>query len=328
VSIDQAKAFDTIYHGFVREAYKFFGVGTKFLDMMDTIGTNRCATIILDDNSRTRNFNLGTGRPQGDGPSPCQFNAGEQILIFKIELDETIISIYSYSNIPRNFFPSDPEEIPINFRYESNCETDKVDDFADDVSDTTIMEINSLTNLKSTLTDFAAISGLKCNFNKSCILPIGTGTASEEIASLGFKIVDQLDLLGFKIDKNGLMCGIMFDNVFRKISTIITVWDRYRLSLPGRIGIYKTLLLSQISFIGSICKPDQQTLDRLQSLMINYVLGNLKVAKDRLYLPVHEGGLNLINLNSFLIGLQASWIKIAADSPRDNWRNDLRNLCC
>jgi Reverse transcriptase (RNA-dependent DNA polymerase) len=51
VSIDLAKAFDTIHHGFVRAAYKFFGVKEKFLDVMDTIGTNRFSRIIFDDNS-------------------------------------------------------------------------------------------------------------------------------------------------------------------------------------------------------------------------------------------------------------------------------------
>jgi hypothetical protein len=46
VSIDQAKAFDTIWHGFVRAPFKFFGVGDFFLDMLDTLGTNRQAQLL------------------------------------------------------------------------------------------------------------------------------------------------------------------------------------------------------------------------------------------------------------------------------------------
>jgi hypothetical protein len=87
ISIDQAKAFDTIYHGFVRAAYRFFGIKEKFLDIMDTLGTGRMSRIIFDDDTLSRCFNLETGRPQGDCPSPLQFNAGDQILLFKIALN-------------------------------------------------------------------------------------------------------------------------------------------------------------------------------------------------------------------------------------------------
>jgi Reverse transcriptase (RNA-dependent DNA polymerase) len=161
VSVDQAKAFDTIFHGFVRASYNFFGVGEKFLDMLDTLGTNRQAKILLNDNKSSRTFPLGTGRPQGDPPSPLEFNGGEQILIFRIEQDPGIRSVYAVLQVPRNLFPVNPETIPIDFRNESNGETDKADGFADDNSSLTIMEQNSLGNLKSVLIDFAVISGLK-----------------------------------------------------------------------------------------------------------------------------------------------------------------------
>jgi hypothetical protein len=264
----------------------------------DTIGTNRFATIILDNNKPSRSFNLGTGRPQGDCTSPNNYNAGEQVLLFKIELDDNIISVYYNIPVPRNLFPADPDPININFRYESNCKTDKADGFADDASGATILEYNSINSLKNVLYDFAEISGLKCNFNKSCILPIGNAPVPEEIRNLGFEIVDE-------------------------VTRIVITWERYKLSLPGRIGIYKTLLLSQIGYIGSICSPSTEMLTRIESLIVNFVLGNIKVAKDRLYISPKEGGLGLINIFSYLLGLQATWVKRAADSPRDNWRNDL-----
>jgi hypothetical protein len=36
VSIDQAKAFDSINHSFMNEVYKFFGIGPNFRNMMAT----------------------------------------------------------------------------------------------------------------------------------------------------------------------------------------------------------------------------------------------------------------------------------------------------
>jgi hypothetical protein len=108
--------------------------------MMDTLGTKRTASIIFDNNSFSRPFNLGTGRPQGDVKSPVEFNVGEQILIFKIELDVNIKSVYSTANIPRSRFQDLAEEEHVFFRDESNAETDKVDAFADDASTVEILE--------------------------------------------------------------------------------------------------------------------------------------------------------------------------------------------
>ncbi len=38
VSIDQAKAFDTVSHKFMHEVYKFFGIGPYFIQALETLG--------------------------------------------------------------------------------------------------------------------------------------------------------------------------------------------------------------------------------------------------------------------------------------------------
>jgi exonuclease III len=328
VAIDQAKAFDTIFHGFVNAAYKFFGVGERFLNMLNTLGTGRRAQIILEDNIVSNSFPLGTGRPQGGNLSPLEFNAGEQVLIFKIELDDTFASIFRDSNVPRSLFPVPVNNISRDFFLESNGETDKADGFADDTYVSMLLELESLSYLKITLVEFARISGLKCNFEKTNVLPIGNIPDNLDfVQEVGFSVTQELTMLGFKINRNGILVDDMFNKVLRNIASIILSWDRYRLSLPGRIGICKTLCISQISFPGSICSPPVPVLNRIQSLIDNYVIGNLKVAKDRLYRPASEGGLGLINVKSFISGIQSSWVKRAHLSSRDNWRVDLRSLC-
>jgi Reverse transcriptase (RNA-dependent DNA polymerase) len=327
VSIDQAKAFDTIYHGFVREAYQFFGVTDTFLNILDTLGTNRMACIILDDNSLSRNFSLGTGRPQCDCTSPLEFNAGDQILLFRIEFDPELASVYIHHFPPRNLFPVDYDLVPVQFRSESNGETNKAEGLADNSSASILFEFNSLSGLKTVLSDFSEISGLKCNFDKTNVLPVDPEIEiSDEIRNLGFNFVNKITLLGFKLNKNGLMRDKMLDDVRNKIVRLINVWDRYHLSLPGRIGISKTLLISQLGYICSIVMPDDDILHNIQSLINNFVLGNVKVSRDRLYMDPASGGLGLINIKHYLIGLQSSWIKKARASTRDVWRITTRNL--
>jgi hypothetical protein len=85
LSIDQSRAFDTISHKYMSEVFHFFSFGDCFINIMDTIGTGRTASIIFDDGIISQEFDLETGRPQGDGPSPLQYNMREEIILLKIE---------------------------------------------------------------------------------------------------------------------------------------------------------------------------------------------------------------------------------------------------
>ncbi len=211
LSVDQSRAFDTISHKYMQEVYKFFGFGENFINMMDTLGTNRNAAIIFEDGTISENFELETGRPQGDGPSPLQYNMGEEILLLKIELDPTIASVFQHALAPRfnmDLVP-DPKRKGIDADYnthlsqESNRETDKADGFADDNSNATLAELESLSRLKKLCLDFSVFSGLQSNVEKTTLLKIGaTGGLSPEILELGFNVTDDIILLGMTINRN------------------------------------------------------------------------------------------------------------------------------
>jgi hypothetical protein len=97
-------------------------------------------------NTVSPEFNLESGRPQGDGPSPLQYNMGQEIVLIKIELDPRIASIFQHALFPRFAMDlePDPRRKGIDSAYndhlsqESNRETDKADGFADDNSSTTL----------------------------------------------------------------------------------------------------------------------------------------------------------------------------------------------
>jgi hypothetical protein len=84
LALDMAKAFDTVRHDYMDLVYKFFGIGNNMINMIKTVSTGRTASIILEDGSLSQPIKLGTGFPQGNPPSPNQFNFGAQILIFRI----------------------------------------------------------------------------------------------------------------------------------------------------------------------------------------------------------------------------------------------------
>jgi hypothetical protein len=88
-----AKAFDTVRHDNMNLVYKFFNVGTWLTNALNTISTGRTAVVLLENGLTTQPFSLGTGFPQGNPPSPNQFNMSDQIFLFKLELDSRIQKI-------------------------------------------------------------------------------------------------------------------------------------------------------------------------------------------------------------------------------------------
>jgi hypothetical protein len=101
LSIDQAKAFDSISHKYMREVYKFFGFGPNFTKLLETLGNNRTACIAFDDGSYSAPIKLECGRAQGNTSSPTEYNMGQQILLFKIELCPEIKSLFQHHFISR-----------------------------------------------------------------------------------------------------------------------------------------------------------------------------------------------------------------------------------
>jgi hypothetical protein len=67
-------------------------------------------------------------------------------------------------------------------------------------------------------------------------------------------------------------------------------------------------------------------LKTITGILEKFVKGNLSISKDRLYAKPNEGGLGLIELDSFICSQQSLWVKRALDACCDNWREDLFNL--
>jgi hypothetical protein len=319
LAIDMAKAFDTLDHKFIEEVYKFFGFGNNMIRWLRLLGNQRQACISLDNTRCSRFFNLGSGRPQGDNLSPVTFNFCEQILIFRLELDPRIASI------PRHQLPIVNAEDP--FLFESNRETSKNESLADDNTVITLLQYESLNTIKIALESFSAISGLHCNYDKTVILPIfrQTDEEMEILRDLGFKSVDKIKLLGMDLTNNYADISGNFVQIRDKILRLVRFWERFKLSLPGRIAIAKTFLVSQLNYLGCVFRPEPHVLADIQLIINGFIKKNLNISRDRICRPVELGGLGFFILEDFLAAQRCSWIFKAKKLTIDNWRYDLCN---
>ena len=329
LSIDYSKAFDSLSINFLRECYNFFGFGKNFTNMLETVGKNRKAAIILDDGQLSRQINLETGRPQGENLSPGQYNIGNQIMLFRIELDPKVASVFQHFLSPLYPFPLVQNSSRANekFAFESNRETDKVEGFADDTSTTTECNEETVTSIKNILTDFSVISGLKCNFEKTSVIPVGLNPMVPDwLLNCGFRVENEFKLLGMTIDQKAEKLLDNFDTTIKKMRNVANFWSKFKFSLPGRIAVANTYLLSQINHIGCFLTPSDYQLNIMQGIIDSFCIGALNVSSTRRYLPAKMGGLGLIKISDFIIAQQSMWVKRAFSSTRDNWRIDLTLL--
>jgi hypothetical protein len=296
-------------------------MGESMIRWLNLLGNRRQASIIMSDGSLSKSFDLGTGRAQGDNLSPNIFNFCEQILIFKLQLDNAIIPI------PR------PIDVRLHldgqvYSAESNRETNKNESLADDNTVLSIIDRDSLLAIKKALEDFAIISGLHCNFDKTKIMPINDISVQERewIEEAGFTVSNSITLLGAEITPHTVNLADNFEKIYDKILKLISFWSQFRLSLPGRITIAKTFLVSQINYLGCIFRPREEQLLKIQEAINNFVRKNLWIAEYRLYLPVEKGGIGFFNISSFLEAQRVMWLFKAKKKRIDNWRYDLTVL--
>ncbi len=265
-------------------------------------------------------FDLERGNAQGDTTSPFIFNLGFQVLLLKLSFDLHIECLIDFPLV-LDTAPSPPVTV--------STYTRKIYAYADDANLIVKMNYENLTRIKTILEDFGSMSGLVCNVEKTSILPIGGQfQIDNRIRDLGFTIVDRLTVLGLEIDREGYT-QTNFTNIRKKICSHISSWRPFNLSLPGRINIAKSLLYSQINYLGCFLPVPEATMSDWDKLITDFVKGKLNIAKKCLYLTPSEGGLGLFNISDFLDAQRCTWIRRSTDLS-EPWKAQIyiRNHCC
>jgi hypothetical protein len=90
---------------------------------------------------------------------------------------------------------------------------------------------------------------------------------------------------------------------------VINHWRPFNLSLPGRICIAKSMMYSQVNYLGCFTPIPVVSINEYDNLITTFVKGKLNIAKKRLYLPTEHGGLGLFAIDDFLDAQRCMWIK-------------------
>ena len=301
--VDFSKAFDKLNHGFVLSALEFFNFGPKMLQIAKTLLTSRIGSIITEE-GLTPSFDFDAGTGQGAPESCYLFLIALEILLIKLKLCPSLERIIVPSTI-----------------YENGTETLEGCGFADDVSLFLKATHQNLINAKLILNNFLELSDLAVNWSKTAVVPIQSGDNQDFIDAInneGLTVTRSFKLLGFDLTNDNSNLHKNVDNLIEKINKIVSFWTKFNLSTAGRINIFKTYILSNISYFCTILNIDPSYYNILDRISYRFVTGKLNVAFEAAFKDPALGGLGLVKSRLFVQALRVGMFKKALNST-DSW---------
>lgn len=194
--------------------------------------------------------------------------------------------------------------------------------FADDVLIFSSNPTSDMTTIKQIFDEFRLCSGLRINYNKSEILPLGPTSNLPWTSHSPFTIAKyHITYLGIKIGKiPSSLYTLNYPPLINKIIQELKNWMDLPLSLLGRCNLFKMVsfarLLYPLQTIPLLLKhKDIQLLNKATSKFI-WRQKRLCITLTKLHLPRSKGGICLPNIKVYnlacLLRIGLDWIQRAS----------------
>ena len=293
--LDFQKAFDSVSWTFLIKCLQSFNFGEGFQKWIKTLYYN-VSSCVTNNGYSSQFFNVERGVRQGCPISPLLFVIVAEILACKIR--------------------SDPEIKGINI----NQETFTITQLADDTT-LFLSDIKSLERALMVLGQFAILSGLLLNKNKTQVLYVGSNIEQAELPSLGIKwIKNSFKTLGITFYKDKeTMLQVNFTECLKKIKTLLNIWRQRALSLRGKVTILKALIVPKIIYLASMLFVPKWFIKKVEASFMEFLWDGKpsKIKKTTIIGELNQGGLKFPHVESIIKALKLSWVKRLLCSTSD-----------
>ena len=248
--VDFEKAFDSIEWPFMLKSLEQYNFGNNFRKWIKILYTD-IQSCVSNNGYFSQYFKLSRGIRQGCPISALLFILVSEILAIKIRDDKSIKGI------------------------KVKNEEYKLCQLADDTT-MILSDINSIAHSVLTINNFQSYSGLKINQQKTVIIPLGL---SRRRAPKLPKILHKLSYNNKSFKTLGIwflndeeeMTKLNFENKIKKMESLVNIWTARNLSLKGKVTIIKSMVLSQINHLLTMCFCPKQILDRVDGLIFDFL---------------------------------------------------------
>ena len=299
--VDFQKAFDSVSWNFLYKTLKFFGFGPSLMTWIKIFNTNIKATV-LQCGVMSKSINIEKGCRQGDPIASYLFLLCAQILLLLVESNIKIKGIYVGQK-----------------EY-------KISQFADDTTLILDGHQDSLQAAINTLELYGSLSGLKVNTDKTQLVWVGKKRGSKEKLNTN-KIFNwdtqEFKLLGIHFSSNlANIPNLNYEKAIVEVESILKVWQKRLLTPFGKATILKTLVLPKFTHLFlSLPNPSGDFIKKFNSLIYNFIWNNKpeKISRNQLNMEYHQGGIKMIEINSFIKALKLTWIRKLYMTPESPW---------
>lgn len=304
-SIDFEKAFDKLEWDFVDKVLKHFGFKENLCKWVKLFYTDIESCIV--NNGYTSNyFKVSRGVRQGDPLSPYLFILAAEILSVAIRNEDSIKGF----NI-------------------NGIET-KISQYADDTLIFLDGSKRSLLKVIDILDKFKKCSGLCINYDKSEVIKLGILKATQDDFEIPKKLkwnVSNFKSLGimFSLDLTE-MVHINYNEKLKQIQNCLKVWSMRNISIQGKILLIKTLALPKLTYVSTVLpNPSKEFIKKVENELFGFVWKKKpdKIKRTILYNTFENGGLKMVDYESFCHALKISWIKrLKDDNNHGFWKKN------
>ena len=201
----------------------------------------------------------------------------------------------------------------------------KLSAFADDTYFLTL-DTQSLRHILKTCSVFENYSSLKLNLDKSqgCWIGAAKGKLDKPLECGWINIErEKILVLGIYLSYNqSLVENCNFLNMLSCIKESLNLWECRRLTLAGRIQIFKSLALSKTIYASTMIIPSKKFMDQLYSLQKDFIWRERppKIKHTLLIADYVDGGYKDIDIATKLEPLKIMWIKCMLDNNFHMWK--------
>ena len=294
VALDQEKAYDRIRHDYLWIVLAHFGLPPSFINTIKALYTS-AKTSVMVNGELSDPFLITRGVRQGDPISCLLFN----------------LAIEPLASMIRN----SPELNGLTIqKTENTVQRIIVSLFADDT--TVYLSCgDSFRSLQNILDTWCFASGAHFNCKKTVIIPVGPKTYRDNVAltrSLDGTPDNRIDdsiailqdgestrLLGAQVGNDIDQVGVWTHQI-EKIRSALNRWDAIHPTFQGRSHIIRMIVGGMTQYLTAAQGMPNCVCDTLAKLIRNFFWGNAHstVAEQYLFLPIVEGGWNLLDIRS------------------------------
>ena len=302
VSIDFEKAFDSVDWSYMNKVLKAFGFGRDIVKWVTSFYTDIKSSVIVN-GKPSKGFEIRRGCRQGDPISPYLFILCAEVLACKIREDKDIKGIQI-----------------------ANTDV-KISQFADDTSFLLEGDRHSFEKLFQRLQEFASISGLKLNVEKTYNVWLGSKRNSDVqwLPHLNmcwnppkFKILG----LWFTNDTCNI-AELNLDDKFQEVKKLFNIWLMRSSTPVGRSVVLKSLILSKLIYLWIMLpNPPDDIIKELQQKCFSFVWDGKrdKIKRTRTVHCLKNGGLNIPEIGTYIKALKLTWLKRFKNDSNAKWK--------